>query len=115
MVARRSAEQLLVKFHHLYDVFDACLAATDPIPDFFDLGGMEHLVISRQDLLGTLASGAATPPQLVSGVQDCVKDFPRGLRDLRRNRPQQAQQFEDSYQRLRGVSLADDLAKARAL
>ncbi len=115
MRKRRNKEELLETFHHLFDIFDAVLDAAEPIPDFFDVpSDMAHLVATRSQMLRHLEERKATASQLVAGLLDALKDVPRGLKDLRKNRPLEAEKFETAYTLLRGVPFAEDLAKARS-
>ena len=108
---RRSREQVLAEFHHLYDCFQAALDAGGPIAGFFDVKDGEYA--SRQRMLDWMDDGKSTASGLVAGVRSALSDITRGLGDLERNRPDDAVQFHALYRGLRGRQLAEDIENAR--
>ena len=109
-MARCSRTQLLDDFHRLYDCLDAALKAARPIPDFFDIDPDD--VLTRTHMLAELKSKKTTASALVAGMRAVLGDICRGLDDLRRRRPTDADRFESRYIALRGTPLPADINSA---
>ncbi|MFW2543403.1 hypothetical protein ACN2XU_12230 [Primorskyibacter sp. 2E107] len=108
---RRTRDEVLAEFHRLYDCFEAAIEAFQGLGTMWEREILSDHVATRDQMLFWIALGKSTPSQILAGVHSALADMRLGLKDMTRNRPDQAALFHHRYEAIRGRPFKEDAAR----
>ncbi len=112
-MARRSKEEVLSEFHHLFDCLEAFMVAEDPFIGKSNASLRREMMVSRKKMVAAIDGGAMSASQALSGAKSAVSDLRRNLKLYRTDEPETAEKIEEAYVSARGTFFETDIERSR--
>ncbi|MDO6588673.1 hypothetical protein DS901_15245 [Loktanella sp. D2R18] len=114
-MARRTSEQVMVIFDHIWDCFDAARAAQKHMYDDATYKLREELLISHEEMREAVTSKKISASEALHGVRSAWSSCHSLYVECKHSESAAAEQFLSQYQKITGRNYFDDQKDIRAM
>jgi hypothetical protein len=112
---RRTSEQVMVIFDHIWDCFDAARVAQVHLYDEVTYAEHEQLLVSREEMREAVTSKKITASEALHGVRSAWRSCHSLYVECKHSESAAAEQFLSQYQKITGRNYFDDHKDIRAM